>query len=58
MDSKNVLLSVVLLSVVGLVGCQTIKDDQMLSTSNVSNQVKQVGWGKSGELFRQPMMRI
>lgn len=55
MDSKNVLLSAALLSVVGLVGCQTIKDDQMLSTSNASNQVKQVGWGKSGELFRQPM---
>lgn len=55
MDSKNVLLLSALLSIFGLVGCQTIKNDRVLSTSNASHQVKQVSWGKSGELFRKPI---
>lgn len=54
MDSKNVLLSVALFTAVGLVGCQAVKNDQKLSTSDVSHQINQVSWGKSGELFRKP----
>lgn len=54
MDSRTVLLSTAIFSAIGLVGCQTIKTDSMLSTSNNSHEVKDVTWGKTGELFHVP----
>ncbi len=54
MDIKNALLPTTLCTLVGLVGCQTVPNDQMQLSSDTTQGVNQVGWGKSGELFRLP----
>lgn len=54
MDSKNVLLSVTLCASVSLVGCQTVPNDQVQFISDTTQQVNQVDWKKSGDLFRLP----
>ena len=54
MDSKKLLLSAIIFASVGLVGCQTAKNDQALSGSDVSEQIKRADWKESGELFRIP----
>lgn len=54
MDSKNVLLSVTLCTAFSLLGCQTVKNDQVLHPSDASHQVKPVTWEKSGDMFRVP----
>lgn len=54
MDSRNVLLSAIFCASAGLVGCQTVQDDQMLLLSDTNQQINQVSWEKSGELFRFP----
>ena len=54
MDSRTVLLSTATFAAISLVGCQTIKSDPILSTSDTSQQIKPVTWEKSGEVFHQP----
>lgn len=54
MESRAVLLSTVFFAAISLVGCQTIKTDAILSTSDTSNQIKPVTWEKSGEVFHEP----
>lgn len=54
MDSKNVLLSATLCAAVGLVGCQTMTNGQMSSSTDTNNRVNQVSWEGSGEPFRLP----
>ncbi|SLJ85274.1 OmpA family protein [Psychrobacter sp. DAB_AL43B] len=54
MDSRTILLSTAIFATIGLVGCQTIKTDPMLSTSDFSHQIKSVTWKKSGEVFYKP----
>lgn len=54
MDSKGLLLSTTLFTLVGLVGCQTVPNDKIKISSSDTQRVNQVGWEKSGELFRLP----
>lgn len=54
MSSRTLLLSTVIFLAIALVGCQTVKTDRMLSTSNMSHEVKPVNWEKTGELFYVP----
>lgn len=51
MDSRNVTLLVILCAAVSLLGCQTVKNNQMLSSSDMDYKIKQENWEKSGELF-------
>lgn len=54
MDSKGLLLSTTLFTLVGLVGCQTVPNNEIKFSSGDTQRVNQVGWEKSGELFRLP----
>lgn len=54
MDRRTILLSTVVCSAIGLVGCQTVKTVPTLSSSNTSHQTKPVTWEKNGELFHVP----
>ncbi|WP_352310634.1 OmpA family protein [Psychrobacter sp. W2-37-MNA-CIBAN-0211] len=54
MDRRNVLLSTTLFLAIGLVGCQTVKSGQMLSTADGSHNIKQATWKKTGEIFNLP----
>lgn len=54
MDSRIVLLSTAIFSTISLVGCQTIKTDPILFTSDTGHQIKPVTWEKSGEVFHEP----
>ena len=54
MDSRNVLLSEIFCASAGLVRCQTVQNDQMLLLFDTNQQINQVSWEKSGELFRFP----
>lgn len=51
MDSKNTILLVTLCAAASLLGCQTVKNNQMLSGSDAGHQVKKMSWEKSGDLF-------
>ena len=51
MDSKNTILLVTLCAATSLLGCQTVKNNQMLSGSDAGHQVKKMSWEKSGDLF-------
>lgn len=53
MNSRNIFLSSMLFASIGLVGCQTMKTDPMLSTSDVNHEIKPVSWEKSGEIFHE-----
>ncbi|WP_010199317.1 OmpA family protein [Psychrobacter sp. PAMC 21119] len=54
MDRRNVSLSTTLFLEIGLVGCQTVKSDQMLSTADGSHNIKQATWKTKGEIFDLP----
>ena len=54
MDRISVLLSTTLFLAIGLVGCQTVKSGQMLSTADGSQKIKQATWKKTGEIFNLP----
>lgn len=53
MDSRNIFLSSILFAAIGLAGCQTVKTDSMLSTSDANHEIKPVIWEKSGEAFHE-----
>ena len=54
MDRISVLLSTTLFLAIGLVGCQTVKSGQILSTADGSQNIKQATWKKTGEIFNLP----
>lgn len=51
MDSRTVFLSSAVFVVTGLVGCQTVKTDSMLTSSDIGLDVKPITWEKSGDIF-------
>lgn len=54
MNSRYALLSTTFFTLVSLVGCQTVPNDKMQFSSANTQRVNQVGWEKSGGLFRVP----
>lgn len=54
MNNRSLLLPVAFFTMIGLVGCQSTKNNQRLSVSDFTHQVKRAIWGKTGEVFQVP----